>query len=49
MKLAMCRISNDNGRTWEEVWIRYGTFNIEKKRWARKGYIMKQSIVTKEV
>lgn len=49
MKMAMIRVSNDNGRTWTEKWIKDGLFNVEAKRLKKKGYIARQSIVKKEV
>ena len=50
MKLMrMCRRSKD-GITWEECWIKDGTYNIEKKRNFKNGYIyFKPSIVTRKV
>lgn len=49
MKQEMIRVSKD-GITWKEIWIKSGTFNVERKRYANHGYIYtKQSIVTREV
>lgn len=46
---SLCRVSNDDGCTWKEIWIKTGLFVIEKKRWGKHGYIMQPSIVKKEM
>ena len=45
----LCRVSNDGGYTWKEIWIKTGLFVVEKKRWKKHGYILKTSIVKKEM
>lgn len=49
MKMKMVRITNNNGMTWKEIWIRDGTYNIEQKRYKLRGFDMKPSIVRKEI
>ena len=49
MKMQLIRASK-NGIEWEEFWIKCGTSNVERKRFAKHGYAyFKLSIVTKEV
>ena len=47
----MCRVRKYDDVSWHEIeiWIADGTYNIERKRWNRKGYDIKPSIVKKEV
>lgn len=48
--MEMCRLYEKDYpyAACKEIWIRKGTFNIERKRWGKKGYDLVHTIVTRK-